>query len=117
MPNPIVHFEIGCRDPQRTSDFYSSLFDWKIEKAGPNLMVRTGGPDPNNVDGHINTPGHEPHNYTIFYVRVEDCATHLKKAESLGGKTLVPTTTLPGGGAFAWLADPEGNTIGIYHES
>jgi len=48
-------------------------------------MIRTG----DDVSGHLNSLGHEPHNYTIFYIMVEDVAASITKAESLGGKKLV----------------------------
>ena len=37
----------------------------------------------------------------------------LSKAEALGAKTLVPPVDIPAG-TFAWLADPDGNTIGLW---
>jgi predicted enzyme related to lactoylglutathione lyase len=46
-------------------------------------------------------------------VDVEDVAATLKKAESLGGKTLVPPVDIPNG-TFAWMQDPEGNTVGLW---
>ena len=44
---------------------------------------------------------------------VEDVATSLKKAESLGGKMLVPPVEIPAG-TFAWFQDPDGNTVGLW---
>ena len=29
MANPVVHFEIGCRDTGKAAGFYASLFGWK----------------------------------------------------------------------------------------
>jgi hypothetical protein len=110
MGRPVVHFEIGCRDTQKTQDFYAKLFDWKIESMGPAAMI---APDPSGIGGHISALGHEPHNYTIFYVDVDDVAAYLKKAEALGGKTLVPPVNIPTG-TFAWMQDPEGNTVGLW---
>lgn len=110
MGRPVVHFEIGCRDSRKTKEFYSKLFDWKITSAGPAEMI---APEPSGVGGHITALGHEPYRYTIFYVDVEDIAECLKKAESLGGKTLVPPVEIPTG-IFAWMQDPEGNTIGLW---
>jgi uncharacterized protein len=37
----------------------------------------------------------------------------LEKANSLGGKMLVPPVAIPTG-TFAWFADPEGNTIELF---
>jgi predicted enzyme related to lactoylglutathione lyase len=39
MGRPAVHFEIGCRDSQKTQEFYSKLFDWKIQPMGPAAMI------------------------------------------------------------------------------
>jgi uncharacterized protein len=108
MPNPVVHFEIGCRDIARTQELYRNLFDWKIDAAGPAAMIRQAG-----IDGHITSLGHEPFNYTIFYVEVKDVAAHIAKAEGLGCRKLVGPITIPTG-TFAWIADPEGNTIGLW---
>ena len=110
MGRSVVHFEIGCRDMQKTTEFYSAMFDWKISPMGPAAMI---GPEGPGIGGHITALGHEPHHYTIFYVDVEDVAAALKKAESLGGKTLVPPVEIPTG-IFAWMQDPEGNTVGLW---
>jgi len=108
MSNPVVHFEIGCRDKARTEEFYSKLFDWKLAAMGPATMIDTG-----RIAGHITSLGHEPHQFTHFYVQVDDVQAALDKAQELGGKTLVPPVEIPTG-SFAWLADPEGNTVGLF---
>lgn len=108
MSNPIVHFEIGCRDIERTQQLYRELFDWNIQGAGPAAMIDGAG-----ISGHITALGHEPFQYTIFYVQVEDVAAHIAKAETLGCKKIVGPIKLPTG-TFAWIADPEGNTIGLW---
>jgi predicted enzyme related to lactoylglutathione lyase len=108
MPNPIVHFEIGCRDRAKTQAFFAGLFDWKMEEAGHATKIRTGG----EIGGHITALGHQPQHYTIFYVQVDDVKAYLDKATSLGGKMLVPPIDIPEG-TFAWFADPDGNTIGL----
>jgi len=108
MPNPVVHFEIGCRDTTRTRKLYQDLFDWKIQGAGPAATIAEAG-----ISGHITALGHEPHNYTIFYVEVADVVAHIAKAESLGCKKIVGPVTIPTG-TFAWISDPDGNTIGLW---
>lgn len=109
MPHPVIHFEIGCRDRAKTADFFSKLFDWEMVGAGPATMISAG----KGISGHITALGHEPHHYTIFYVRVDDVNAALDKAVALGGKMLVPAVEIPTG-TFAWFADPEGNTIGLF---
>jgi predicted enzyme related to lactoylglutathione lyase len=111
MPNPVVHFEIGCRDREKTVDFYQKLFDWTMQPNEIATEIETGPGDP--VTGHIVSLGHEPHFYTQFYVQVADLTAALQKAESLGGKILIPPIPRPTGGRFAWFRDPEGNTVGL----
>ncbi len=114
MGNPVVHFEIGCRDIQKSQEFYSKLFDWKISAMGPAAMIDTAAA--NKVGGHMTALGHEPHHYTIFYVQVDDVQAYLDKAAALGAKTLVPPVTIPTG-TFAWLQDPEGNTVALWKDA
>ena len=111
MNNPVIHFEIGCRNQQQTTDYFSKLFGWNMQPMGPATMIQTGADT--GIHGHITALGHEPHNYTIFYVQVDDVAAYLAKAGSLGGKTVVPPVEIPTG-TFAWFADPEGNVIGLW---
>jgi predicted enzyme related to lactoylglutathione lyase len=74
-------------------------------------MIDTGGQG--GINGHITTLGHEPYHYVTIYVHVDDIPACLAKAQSLGGRTLVPPVEIPTG-TFAWLADPDGNTIGLW---
>ncbi len=111
MGNKVVHFEIGCQNQAETVEFYSKLFDWKMEEMGPATVIRTGG----EVGGHIIALGQAPFQYTMFYVQVDDVQATLNRAESLGGKTQVPPVEIPSG-TFAWLTDPEGNTIVLFEE-
>jgi predicted enzyme related to lactoylglutathione lyase len=110
MSNPVVHFEIGCRDKAVTEQFYAKLFDWKMSPMGPATMIEAA---PGGIAGHISSLGHEPHHYATFYVMVDDVQAALDKAEELGGKTLVPPMDIPTG-SFAWFADPDGTPIGLF---
>jgi hypothetical protein len=71
-------------------------------------MIKAGS----GIGGHMTTLGHEPERYTMFYVQVDDVQGYLDKATALGGKTLVPPVKIPTG-VFAWMADPDGNVIGL----
>jgi uncharacterized protein len=46
-------------------------------------------------------------------VGVDDVAAYLEKAGRLGAKTLVGPIEIPTG-TFAWMQDPEGNTVGLW---
>lgn len=112
MPNPVVHFEIGGRESKKTQQFFTDLFDWKTEEAGPAAMISTGSDE--GIQGHITALGHEPFNYVTVYVQVDDLQAYLDKAERLGGKVVIPPTDIPGMGSFAWFDDIDGNTIGLW---
>jgi predicted enzyme related to lactoylglutathione lyase len=110
MGNPVIHFEIGCEDLARTTDFYTRLFDWKLRTEGPATLIDTGE---GGVSGHFTSLGHEPHHYVTVYVQVDDLEASLDQAAALGGKALLPAIPLPDGRRFSWIADPDGNTVGL----
>jgi predicted enzyme related to lactoylglutathione lyase len=110
MPHPVVHFEIGCADKAATSAFYARAFGWNIEE-GPMGTIDTGSAE--GIQGHIASLGHEPHQFTHFYLQTDDVAQSLARVAELGGKTIVPPVSIPSG-TFAWFADPEGNIVGLW---
>ena len=83
----------------------------RLTRARNGSMIDTASQQ--GIPGHITSLGHEPQHYTIFYVEVDDVKAYLDKAAALGGKTLVPPIKTPTG-TFAWLADLDGNTIGLF---
>jgi predicted enzyme related to lactoylglutathione lyase len=113
MGNAVVHFEIGCKDKAKTSAFYAEMFGWAIDD-GPAGMIDTGSKE--GIQGHIAALGHEPHQFTHFYVQVEDVAAKLKEIEAAGGKAIVPPVSIPSG-TFAWFGDVEGNVVGLWKPS
>ena len=75
-------------------------------------MISTGSDD--GIMGHITALGHEPHNYINVYAQVPKLEESIAKAEDLGGKTVIPPQEIPGMGRFAWIADVEGTTFGLW---
>jgi predicted enzyme related to lactoylglutathione lyase len=108
--NPVVHFEIGCKDLSTITNFYSKLFGWTPTIPMASLLQTN---NPEGIQGHITSLGHEPHNYTIFYIQIENINDSLAQIESAGGQKLIGPVTLPDGKQFAWFKDPEGNTAGL----
>ena len=78
MVNTICHIEIGVRDSKRAEEFYSKVFDWKMEPKPHVTMIRTG----DDLGGHFDKQGPSP-NYTIFYVMVDDKARILSATKQL----------------------------------
>ena len=113
MGAPVVHWEINTRDAQKTSEFYSKLFDWKIDYNDQmqygmaNTGVKMG------INGGIGKAQEGANSFVTFYVQVENPQAYLDKAVGLGARVVVPVTEVPNMVTFALFADPEGNTVGI----
>jgi predicted enzyme related to lactoylglutathione lyase len=112
MGKKVVHFEIIGKDGKRLQDFYAKLFDWKVDANNPMSYGQVSADD-SGLGGGIGTgqPG-EPSRVT-FYVEVDDLEEYLKKAEGLGGKTIMEPTDVPGGPRLAMFTDPEGLIVGM----
>jgi predicted enzyme related to lactoylglutathione lyase len=113
MANPVTHFEITGKDGKKLQDFYSGVFGWKVNADNP---MNYGIVDPADTGGGIGggiSAGDGGTTQVTFYVEVDDPDAYLKKIESKGGRTVMPTTEIPGMVIFAQFADPEGNIIGL----
>ena len=33
MSNPVMYFEIGCRDTAKAEEFYKGLFEWDVKSS------------------------------------------------------------------------------------
>jgi predicted enzyme related to lactoylglutathione lyase len=110
MSNKVVHFEILGRDAKKSQDFYAGLFGWQIDANNPmdyGMVPAEAG----SIGGGVSASMGEP--MVTVYVEVDDLDAALKKAESLGGKTIMPPMDVPGGPKLAQFADPDGNVIGL----
>lgn len=131
MKNPIVHFEIPVDDVERAKTFYTTVFDWQIEKfdmpaegstqGEPYYMVRTTEVGENNMP---KTPGgingglmkrQQDGQPFMNYVSVTSIEETLKMITSNGGITLMPKMEI--GANMGWIAvfkDTEGNMMGLH---
>ncbi len=111
MPNPVVHFEITGKDGKALQEFYGKLFDWHVDADNPMgygiVDTHAGG-----INGGISASEDGMSQVTI-YIEVDDPDVFLKKVESMGGKTVVPTTVIPDMVTFALFSDPEGHIVGL----
>ena len=112
MGNAVVHFEIGGPDDAPLAAFYGELFGWTLqpfEGGGYTLIDTNGGGGINGGIGKSQTG--EP--WSTFYVEAADLQAVLDKAESLGGKTVMPVTDFGGAVIIAMFNDPDGLLVGI----
>ncbi|HAZ13837.1 MAG: hypothetical protein A2X86_14420 [Bdellovibrionales bacterium GWA2_49_15] len=94
--------------------FYATVFSWnpRPEKFGDMAYVTLKSGD-TNVAGMMEMQKEGIPSYWLTYWAVKDCEKSLKKAETLGGKILKPTTSIKKVGKFAVVADPQGAVFAI----
>ncbi|MBS1659656.1 MAG: VOC family protein [Bacteroidetes bacterium] len=109
--NPVVHFEIGCKDLPGTTDFYTKIFGWTATPIPSASLLDTHSTK--GIPGHITSLGHEPHQYVTVYIEVEDIPETLTRIEAAGGHKLLGPIPLPDGKKFAWFKDPGGNIMAL----
>ena len=117
MANPVVHFEILTKNPERLRDFYGRVFGWNIKGpvpgAGPGvrylLVEKEGegiaggiGSTPDGYDGHV-----------TLYIGVANLEQALADVEKLGGSRMMGPEQVPDGPRIALFRDPESNVIGL----
>ncbi len=114
MPR-IVHFEIPAADPDRAAEFYSKVFDWKIQKwEGPvdYWLATTGEEGSPGINGGLMRKG-GPVEGIVNTLDVDDLDAYLARVDEAGGSLLVPKMAVPGVGWMAYCKDSEGNPFGM----
>ena len=111
----VVHVEIPSRVPKVNAKFYSDAFGWKLEH-DPQFDYWQFASEPGPGGGFPGTdePSSAKVGEVLVYIGTDDIPASLSKIESLGGKTLLPKTEIPGTGWYAFFSDPTGNKVGLY---
>ncbi len=113
MGAPVVRFEIGCKDKEKTSVFYETVFGWSLTPSGVTSEIDTKAGK--GIKGALTALGHEPHQYVLFYMEVESADKTCAEIKAKGGEVVIGPVDIPGGiGRFAWFKDPEGNLLGVF---
>ncbi len=116
----IVHVDISSNNQEESGKFYESLFGWKITPI-PQFNYTTfaasegpGGGFMQMGDGMAPDAPSPMAGQVLVYVSTDDIDASLAKAESLGGKTVVPKTEIPTIGWFGVFTDPAGNQLALF---
>ena len=115
MANRVIEFQILSKDPDSTGRFYSNLFGWSVDAANPMGYRRVAAGE--GIPGGIWPAPPQSPNFVQLFVAVDDVATAVSRAESLGARVLIPPTTLPDGDVLAILHDPQGMSFGVCQRS
>lgn len=78
---------------------------------GPDFMPKDAGA----INGGLHQRPKDAPGPTI-YVDVPNIDAAIGKVQAAGGKVVTPNTPIPGMGAYARIADTEGNVIGLYQQ-
>jgi uncharacterized protein len=115
MSNRVVHFEIPCNDPQKTMDFFASVFGWSFQQFGdvPYWSVITGPEGTPGINGGIMLKK-DPMQPVANSILVDNIDEHILKVGQAGGLIVVPKMAIPGVGWLAYFKDPDGNIHGLY---
>jgi len=123
LANPVVHFEIIGKDPEKLRSYFGELFGWSFDSSSPvaeavsepsnygfvdRVTTSDGTGIPGGVGGGVGYPAH-----VVFYVGVPDVEAALREAERLGGKRQLGPERAPTGLVIGHFTDPEGNLIGV----
>ena len=111
MGHAVVQFEIGAADDEPLVAFYGALFGWGLRRVsgGYTLIDTRGGGGINGGIGRSRTG----EAWSAFYVESDDPQGTLDRANSLGGTTVLPVTTIGAAGTMAMFNDPDGLLVGL----
>jgi predicted enzyme related to lactoylglutathione lyase len=112
VANKIVHAEVVGKNGPALQKFYGELFDWKQNTDLPGGYAMTDSADSGIVLGTGPAPDGST-GWVTFYVTVPDIDASLARAESLGGRTVMPKFSPAPDTTLAMVADPEGHVIGL----
>ena len=113
MANPFCHVELNTTDVKKAKDFYSKLFDWKLEDmpGGDYTMIGVGE---GTGGGIMKNPIPGAPSFWLSYVLVDDIQAATRKAKSLGATVMKDVSPVMGYGEFSVLQDPTGAHFALW---
>jgi uncharacterized protein len=115
VANAPAWIDLSSKDPDGSTAFYSKLFGWKVESAGPDAggyaMARLGGKDVAGIG-----PTQDPNGPTawMLYIGTRDADATSKKVEAAGGKVIAPAFDVFDQGRMAVYQDPSGAFVSVW---
>jgi uncharacterized protein len=113
MPNPFCHVELNTNDVNKAKNFYSKLFDWKLEDVmdGAYTMINVGD---GTGGAMMKNPIPGAPSFWLSYVLVDDIEAATKKAQSLGASVMRDVMQVGDAGWLSIIADPTGAHLGLW---
>jgi predicted enzyme related to lactoylglutathione lyase len=117
VSNPFCHVELNTTDVKKAKDFYTKLFDWKLEDVpaptpdGAYTMIKVGE---GTGGGLMKNPIPGAPSFWLSYVLVDDINASTRKAKSLGATVMKDVTEVMGAGWLSIITDPTGAPLGLW---
>jgi predicted enzyme related to lactoylglutathione lyase len=115
-PGSLCWNELDTRDVEGAARFYNRVFGWGAKTSGEGAGAYTEWQvNDRSVGGMMPMPAMVPSDvpsHWLPYFAVQNCDRTASRATEIGGKTVVPPTTIPQG-TFSVLADPQGAIFAI----
>ena len=127
--NKVTHFEIPTNDKSKSKAFYSKVFDWQIADVPVQMNGGTGSyttamtvatdpttmmpTEPGAINGAIRERKGEI-TAPVITIMVDSIDEYFKKVTDSGGKVVEGKQTIENVGHYAYVADPDGNVIGLW---
>ena len=124
--NKVIFFEIPVDNPARATEFYRSVFGWKMNEIpsmhytqvgtveADRLGVRGVPKEPGAINGGMVERRRGPVNTPLIYISVENIDQAIETIEKNGGETITPKAAVGNFGFAAYFKDTEGNAIGLW---
>ncbi|MFC3571901.1 VOC family protein [Streptomyces yaanensis] len=113
-PGSLGWVELLTREPDRVTDFYTTVFGWTVNASEAYTQWGLAGAD----FGGMLTMGDrfppEVPSHWLPYFAVEDVDATASASTQAGASVLMEPTSVPDGPRIAVLKDPQGAVFGIY---
>ena len=88
MGNPVMHWQIISKNPDKQSDFYAKLFDWDVQtnNALGYRMIDTGSD--RGINGGIWPAPPGANGFVQLLIEVDDVKRHVEQAVWAGTRSL-----------------------------
>ena len=110
-----VWHELMTPDTSGAHAFYSKVVGWKTQpfEHDPSYQMFAAGSGP--IGGSVAQATGTPH--WLHYVGTPDIEATVQAAKSRGGSVTKEIASIPNGGKYAVLADPQGAAIAVYQSA
>ncbi len=114
MGRPVMQWQIVTKNPETLTNFYASVFDWKVNADNPLNYRMIDTASGRGINGGIWPAPPEANSFVQLFIEVDDMTRYFEKASAAGATVIIPPQKLPGGDEMAILHDPEGIPFGLY---